>query len=154
MTHGMLQSVTMTPKPIRPKPARPANGPEWERLAEAMIARREELNLSQRAFVRRADISLSGYSPLETVKLGYTPSSKTLRQISTAMGWTKESCQLILDGKPPILAVIAEPEPSETIGTISLDAFGIDVAVLKQKDPEAYVMLVQMARRLALGHHR
>lgn len=134
-----------TPEP----PASPiADKPEWARLAAALKARREELDLTQAEVTIRAKISHSTYTPIETLKSPYTPSVRTLRKIAGALDWTPQSCELILSGKKPQPAKkAAEPE-------IQLDAFSIDVAALRENDPEAFADLERTVRRLAAPYLR
>lgn len=124
-----------TPEP----PASPiADRPEWARLAAALKARREELDLTQAEVTVRAKISHSAYTPIETLKSPYTPSVRTLRKIAGALDWTPQSCELILAGK--------KPQPAKAAaGVVTLDAFSADLARLKA-DPETHALLEQMAR--------
>lgn len=123
-------------------------GPEWVRLAKALKARREELDITQREVTQRAGISYSAYTPIETNMSPYQPSKRQLRRISAALGWTEDSCDLILAGKKPKVAE-GVPVPSKT--EVGLDAFSVDLVTIRDRDPEAYASLIGMARRIAQG---
>jgi transcriptional regulator with XRE-family HTH domain len=128
-----------------------AGKPEWARLAQALKDRRDPatgLGLSQHEVARRAGMGYSTYTPIETLKTVYVPSRAALRKIAVALGWTPESCQLILDGKDP---VIATESPRSFEHEVTVNAFSVDVAKLKEQDPEAYAALIGIARKLAAG---
>lgn len=134
-TNAPRSTKKTTAPPVSPI----ADKPEWARLAAALKARREDLDLTQAEVTVRAGISHSAYTPIETLKSPYTPSVRTLRKIAGALEWTPQSCELILAGKKPIPAATA-PKP------ITMDAFSTDLERLKAEDPETHALLEQMAR--------
>ena len=132
-----------TNAPHQPKkPASPIAGkPEWTRLANALKARREELDLTQIEVTSRAGISHSASTPIETQRSPYVPSTRTLRKVAAALEWTPQSCELILKGKKPIVAASNAPVPAAA-PVVTLDAFSQDLDALKTKDPDTYEQLV------------
>jgi transcriptional regulator with XRE-family HTH domain len=145
----------MTRLVIMPSDKDPKNvGPEWARLAKALRARRDELGLTQVEVARLAPVSFSAYTPIETQKAAYLPSTRSLRKIAGALRWTPESCALILAGKKPVeqSAGAIAPSPDVDQPVIGFDAFSADLSMLRARDPEAYATLIYMARKLADPH--
>ena len=142
--------MTTKPKPKQESAGEsPIAGPEWTRLAEALKARRAELDITQRELTDLAKMSFSAYTPIETQRQQYVPSTKTLRRIAVALGWTPTSCELILAGKKPVIATNPQPTASSSEGKVSVDAFSLDLGTIRDRDPEGYAALIAMARRLA-----
>ena len=97
-----LATLTVRPAGASSSPTPLLGKPEWERLATLLKARRDELGLTQQQLVTRAGISHSAYTPIETLRLPYVPGVRTLRSIAIALGWTPQSCALVLAGGNPI----------------------------------------------------
>lgn len=80
----------------------------WSRLGEAIQSRRVELGLRQEDLADTAGVSPNTIGNLESGKRGRL---LTLPKIARALGWTPESCRLILDGEAPIVEDV-EDEPA------------------------------------------
>ncbi len=76
---------------------------DWQGLAELVRLRREERRLSQRELGLLAGTTDRLISSLERVERT-TFSPAMLRAISTALGWTPDSAQHVLDGGEPVEA--------------------------------------------------
>ena len=136
-TNAPRSTKKTTAPPVSPI----ADKPEWARLAAALKARREELDLTQAEVTVRAGISHSAYTPIETLKSPYTPSVRTLRKIAGALEWTPQSCEQILAGKKPTNAA-GHRAPA----AVTIDAFSADIDRLRHEDPDTFELLQQMAR--------
>lgn len=75
---------------------------DWQRLGEAIRARREELLLSQAEAVRRSEglISLPTWSLLENARQ-QRYKRRTLQGAALALGWPRDGCYRVLDGDDP-----------------------------------------------------
>lgn len=99
-------------------PAVTAPPAAWQRLAEVVRARREELGLTQAEAVSRSGggISLAVWSILENARqTNDTMRRKQLRAASGALGWPADTLEAVLGGgDPPHLSLV----PSERYGDL------------------------------------
>lgn len=87
---------------------------DWLRVAEAVSARRAELDISQEELASSADRGLDTVWRLE--KGAFTSRRTTLRGVARALGWTPGSLEAILNGGDPELApAVATPPPREAL---------------------------------------
>ena len=80
---------------------------EWtteqkQRVAAAIIARRDELNITQAQAVERADggVSMPSWSLIENGRQG-SYKARTLGGVCRALGWSTDSIERLLAGEPP-----------------------------------------------------
>lgn len=80
----------------------------WRRLAEFVRSRRDELDISQREAAYSAGVSDTTWSHIEGgTRTGY--SSRTLRGVCRALGWTPTSTARVLaGGEPELLSEVSD----------------------------------------------
>lgn len=117
----------------------------WIPVATAVQARMKVAGMHRKAdLYRAAKLSEPTVRPLITAELrdGQEPSTITCEVVSTALGWTADSIQRILDGKPPVLAPVDEAV-SESDPPSRLDA--VEAVARSQ------AQVVRLLAREALG---
>lgn len=100
----------------------------WTRLAAAVQARRNELMLSQAELAAKAGISESTVRSIENERRdGYRFS--TLRDLSTALGWTPLSVDRVLAGGDP--EPVDEPKSEDADLRSEVQALREELAALR-----------------------
>lgn len=92
----------------------------WCRLAAAVKARRDYLRLTQTDVASRGGPSLPTIQSIEAARTDRYK-SRTLHDLEDALGWTRGSVDLVLEGKEPGLLVTQGDEASSVIAAVLAD---------------------------------
>ena len=97
--------------------------PDWQRVAECVRTRREELRLTQADAASLGGISEPSWNVLENNRQ-HSYKRRTLLAVCTALGWTSDSIERILDGHSPLLQADVESQLANAM--VALDAPDLD----------------------------
>lgn len=86
---------------------------QWERLADAIRLRRDDLGLTQVSLATRAGVSLTTIQNLEGGRR-YTRLPNKIDKIERALEWAPRSCAAVLRGGEPTLLSVSGTSPHAT----------------------------------------
>lgn len=87
----------------------------WQRLAEAVKSRRDELRLTQTDVAVAGEISVDRVRAVETLRGHEQLRRKTMRGLAIGLGWTPESVEVILAGGDPTPAHSLAPPTADIV---------------------------------------
>lgn len=126
----------------------------WKRVARAVRQGREQLGLTQAELASKAGVSEPTIRVLETARrTGYQRA--TLREIASALGWTPDSIDRILDDKPPVESVpsssgddhLSLAERAEIAAMkATIEAMRRDIEEIQRREDEREAEVIELRR--------